>query len=240
MRFFLFLMAFAIGFPEISCAALSVNDQERPIFAFFKLLQEPPDYDQWIMASSKYLATEGLSEERRQQTYAEEEIRLKWGFGTYDAHKDFLKVYAPITLALSQDSSRPVLTFHFPETEREEILYFPFPYGADNIALVIKDIAAYKSVTLDQKQYETLKPLFKTNTPLTARLKLRIRPLKADMKTPVLVDAIPFWPLVGDIAFLAFEIPAPETPKTPYKKIYSYSAPWYMTDEETKLLELLE
>lgn len=221
-------------------ADLEISEEEKAVFSFFRMSGGTPDYDTWIVNSPRYA---GAPEPLKNAVREEEDVRLKWGFGTFEPQKDFLKIETEIVLRFTGGEEGTGVRIGFPGSRDGEAPYFPYDYGREWIALIIDDLENFIHIPLTgEEQARMLEKLGEGREPgesFTARLRLRIRPLSADAKTPlVLRKKEKFWLLRGDIAYLAIEVP-------PLKKgaagtaVFSYTAPWYLSATEADLLKLL-
>lgn len=238
---FLFLLALLAAPP--ARAALQVSEEEKAVFSFFKLAESTPDYDGWISNSPRYRQA---PESQRQAVHNEEETRLKWGFGTFKPETDFLKIETEIELRLVRQGENLFLNFSFPDRQEGEAPYFPYSYGSEWIALVVDDLEKFTRIPIAEEDRAYIKEKLGAGTVFKARLKMRVRPLSVDAKAPLsLAGKEKFWLLRGDIAYLAFENPE-QQPANPGASgderktaIFSYTAPWYLSDTEADLLKLL-
>ena len=212
-----------------------ITDREKAVFAFFKVTRGTPFFDSWIRTSDTYLSA---PKSHQEEVYEAEAMRLKWGFGTYDEKTDFLKISTRVFLQLQTGADGASLNFKFPGSESEEIPIFPYPYGADWITLAIDDLYNFTSVPLGPKQYELVASQLEPGKIYKGSLKMRIRPLTGDAATPLLVDGVNNWLMMGDTAYIEF-LYTPSGAKDSVV-LWSYTAPWYLTDSEEVLLNLLE
>lgn len=212
-----------------------ITQSEKAIFAYFKLTQGTPFFDPWIKGSSVYKKTPPA---RQEGFYEEELMRLKWGFGTFDEKEQFLEISADTYMQLNKTKDGPVLSFKFINSGSEEIPYFPYPYGDEWVALVINDLAYFTSVPLGPKQLETVATYFEPGKIYKGAVRMRIRPVSADATAPLLVDNGNFWLMMGDTAYFEFLYAPPESAQK--LNIWSYTAPWYLSENEELLIDMLE
>ena len=230
MQVFILLLTLAV-FSAPAMAQLKVSEEEKAVFAFFKLADHIPDYKSWVNTMPSYTQAEP---DMKEDIYHLEETRLKWGFGTYDETEDFLKIQTEAELILNQDGEKTMLHFRFPGSAGEEYPYFPYPYAEAWIALVISDLAHFASLPLSAEHAENIKKKLGGQTHTPVKMKMRVRPLEADINEPLQMDGSYFWIMSGDIAFLEFE------GKETQQKLFEYTAPWYLTQAEADLLNLLQ
>lgn len=230
LRFWpLFLAVFTLAFPVH--AQLKVSEQEKAVFAFFKLAEHVPDYKSWAESMPDY---KNASPELQPDIYNIEETRLKWGFGTYDPADEFLKIQTDAELILNETSDQTILHFRFPGSEGEEYPYFPYPYADAWIALVVSDLGHFTSLPLKPAEAQNIRKVLAGKTRTDVKMNMRVRPLEADIDEPLFLDGSYFWVMSGDIAYLDFvAVGAGET-------LFKYTAPWYLSDSEADLLELLK
>ncbi len=234
---FLFLVFFVFLIPSFAQAMVDVRvaDEEKPVFAFFKLADRWPDFKYW--AKSTPFDDGVSSEEDLKRFYEQERKRLQWGFGTYDLKNDFLPIRVDVDLSLVVRDGRKLVDYRLVGFEEQDLPFFPFPYGTQAIGLVLKDLGRFNGLELSAVDYERISSRFKGAERLRVSLKLRVRPLEADVTAPVVVDGVNFWILSGDTAYFAYELKDPVSGK--YERLMSYFAPWFMTESERDLYELL-
>lgn len=228
---FCFFMLGAIAFPAHAVVNVTIAEDEKPIFAFFRLIERIPDFEYWVKNSSRYMKT--TTKESRDFAYDSEMRRLQWGFGNYDEKKDFLKIRAPVDLSLSKDNAgNHRLHFTLVGFENSEFPFFPFSYGQMSVALLIKDLERFNNLKISDVNYKRVSAHFEEQDHLRAYVKIRIRPLSADISEPIVIDDTHFWGLSGDIAYFSYELEDAQ-------RLVSYTAPWYLSKSENELLNLL-
>lgn len=233
MRLLILLLAFILSTNAVH-AALRVSEEEKAVFAFFQMGERVPHYQNWIFS---IMEQETVPPELQQDLYHAHETRLKWGFGTYDHTRDFLKISTKAELFLSKKDEQARIHFRFPGSAGEEYPYFPYQYTDQWIALVVNDLGKFTTVPVTEEQEQWLQQQFGSHKILPVTMRMRIRPLSADLSEPLRIDQTDFWIMTGDIAYLVFEH---KTLSGDENEIFSYTAPWYLTETETELLELLK
>jgi len=219
-----------------SYAQLSVNDEEKAVFAFLKLAAKKPNLGTWITHSTKYQQAAKFDKERLLET---EKIRLGGAFGTYNVKKDFIKIKSNIRLISSVDTDgKAKLTVRFTDHELIETPYFPFPYGEQSIALIVSDLNKFLSVELTPEEAQLAQRYLHSSAPYEAKLELRIRPLSVDASAPLQIDGIEQWLMMGDIAYL--KILFHDEYKRKEIAIWDYNAPWYLSESQRELLDLFK
>lgn len=232
--FCFFLFPLAICLPSLA-QNKEVSESDKAIFAFFKLASLTPDYDQWIRNSEKYI-TSAEDPTLQRDIYEIESLRLKWGFGTYNPEQDFIKIRTPVKLALNT-ARKPQLAFIFPGNISGSVPYFPFPYGNEAVALIVGDLENFMRIDLSPEEFEKISSLIAPGQAYDAQLSLRVRPVSADGATPLKLDGMDQWLLMGETGYLEI-LYAPQGQSE--TALWAYTAPWYLSDTEKNLLPLLE
>lgn len=227
----LILVIALLAFSLPAKAQLKITEEEKAVFAFFKLAEHVPNYKSWVMAMPSY---NQAGPDMREDIYHLEETRLKWGFGTYDETDEFLKIRTEAELILNETDEQTILHFRFPGSAGEEYPYFPYPYAEAWIALVISDLGRFTSIPLSPEQTKNIKTMLDGATKTPVKMKMRVRPLEADIEKPLEMDGAYFWIMGGDIAYLEF------ISKDKEQTLFEYTAPWYLTSAESELLEMLQ
>jgi hypothetical protein len=229
-----FALLVAVPMHARSMVEVEIADSEKPVFAFFKLARYAPDFEYWaesIQPGSHVRTQEEIAVFREQEA-----TRLQWGFGTYDETVEFLPLRIPVDLMMVEKDGKHLIYYNLVGFQAGELPFFPFPYGEQAIGLLLKDLKKFDGVELAQGDYDRVKGHFVDGEPLRASLRMRVRPLKAEVGAPSVVDSINFWMLSGDVGYFSYELPKVGGG---YERLMSYSAPWFMTPSELELFELL-
>lgn len=228
------LVALTTG-PGYAAYEAKVSEYEKAVFAYFKLARTMPHFDAWIRSSENY---KSLPAPQQEPFYEQEAMRLKWGFGTYDETAQFLRIGMAVEIMLVADPKAPSLRFRHLNSADENLPYFPYPYGGEWVALVVNDLEYFKNVPLGPKQLEAITGHIKPGHPYRADIRMRVRPLSADTEKPLVIDDVNYWLMMGDVAFFEFSLPA--APGAKPVSLWSYTAPWYLSESEEELIHLLE
>jgi len=224
------------AFIQTAFAELEVTEEERAVFAYFKLTDQKPDYEQWIKNSTKYQEARGVLQDDILSTETE---RLSWGFETFDLAKGFITITRPIrlTTVVNEDGKRVVNT-RFVDERHNETPYFPISYGNESIAFIIEGLEQYRTITLKPEEVAKIKEYFFDASPYEAVMELRIRPLSADAQEKLFVDYKDQWLMLGDIAYL--QIKFYDEYKLENITVWDYNAPWYLEVSQKALLEMFK
>lgn len=231
--FFCLFCACLVSVSALAEVRVDIADEEKPVFAFFKLARYAPDFEYW--AQSMRPGPEVQTPDQKAEFIETEVKRLQWGFGTYDEASEFLPLRVPVDLSLVERNGKHLIYYRLVGFGESDFPFFPFPYGEQAIGLLLKDLGRFNGVELSQVDYDRVGHHFKDGV-LRASLRMRVRPLKAEVNAPSVVDNINFWMLSGDVGYFSYELKQPEGG---YERLMSYSAPWFMSDSERELFELL-
>ena len=212
-----------------------ISMHEKAVFAYFKTTRGQPFFDQWIKSSEPYRTSAALAQD---EIYEHELLRLKWGFGVYDETADFLAVNTQVYLQLSNGAEGPLLNFKFLNSADQEIPFFPYQYGDEWIALIVNDLHLFTSVPLDAEQHQKIASLLEAGKIYEGMIRIRARPVTADAEMPLEMPDGKYWLLMGDTAYIEFLYAKPGA--TEPVKLWHYTAPWYLSENEEILLDLLD
>ncbi|MFK7839272.1 MAG: hypothetical protein AB8B83_02985 [Bdellovibrionales bacterium] len=221
---------------ETATAETSVTDEEKAVFAFFKMTDQKPKLESWIKNSKRYL--DGRKAEK-DKIYNEERERLDWGFGVYDYEKDFITIRRDIRLStlVDQNGVRHLKT-RFVDDRHNETPYFPIEYGKESIAFIVEGLENYRSIKPQPEEIPKIKKYFHDSAPYEAVLEVRIRPLSADSKNKLFVDYRDQWLMLGDIAYLKIDFY--DEFKLEHVVVWDYNAPWYLDESKKALMEMFK
>jgi hypothetical protein len=218
----IFLLCFAgIAFAQNG----EITESDKAVFAFFTLNGHTPAYEQWIENSPKYLAQ--TTYEGKREVLEAELLRLKWGFGTYDVARDFIKIRTPVKLLIQGNH----LAFSFHEASGKNVPYFPFPYGKEWIALIINDLDPLFELELTPEERTRTASLPK-NVVFDGEIVLHLRPIKADNNNTQKLDGTDHWLMMSDTGRL--ELLSEGT------VLATYTAPWFLESAEKGVLPGLQ
>lgn len=233
------ILTFIIGvFIHIqsSHAETSISEEEKVIFAYWKLTEQEADFENWIKNSPKYL---DASRYQREKILKEDTARLNWGFGTYDHTKDFITIKSKIRLTTNvKDDNKRYLYTRFVDERHNENFYFPFAFGKQSVAFVIENLENYQAIALKPEEIPKVKQYFYDSAPYEAEIEMRIRPISADKEKKLFIDYQDQWLMLGDIAYL--KINYYDEYKLQNIIVWDYNAPWYLDESQKALLNLFK
>ncbi len=218
----LILSAFLLVFAAAALAGTEeTSENEKVVFAFFKLNKHVPAYEEWIKNSHVYKSAPP-DEATRIELFEKEMLRLKWNYGTYEPAVDFIKIRTQVRVLLAGNT----IAFIFPGAARGEVPYFPFPYAKEWIALVVNDLDPLLELELTPAEKVIAEKIIPGNTVVDGELVLEIRPVKAENEAPLRLSDIDHWMLIGETG--NFQLSSGGT------ILATYTAPWYLESLERK------
>ena len=231
-----FISAFLALAPAAFAESYHYSESEKAVFSFFKLSHGEPNYESWINASPNVASI--VDTKKKAELYEQESLRLKWGFGTFDVTRDFLKINTDVVLSLTRTKGKTLLNFMFPNAKSDEIPYFPYAYGSEWIALVVEDLGNYTHVPLTQGEEELARKYISEGQIYPIKLVVRARMKKADSAEPLMLDGMTQWIMSGEVGHIEFVYKDPKTGEE--ITLWKLTAPWYLTDTEKMLMPLLD
>lgn len=218
----IFLLFFAGG---VFAQGSEISENDKAVFAFFTLNGHTPAYQDWIENSPKYLAQ--TTYEGKREVLEAELLRLKWGFGTYNAGRDFIKIRTPVKLLIQGN----YLAFSFHEASGRNVPYFPFQYGKEWIAMIVNDLEPLFELELTPEEKARTATLPK-NRVFDGEIVLRLRPVTADNDAPLKLDGTDHWLLMSDTGRLEL--------LSEGAVLATYTAPWFLEKAEKGVLPSLQ
>ncbi|MCC7305368.1 MAG: hypothetical protein IT558_03805 [Alphaproteobacteria bacterium] len=227
--FFLALLfaAYTVQGVQAGNQGYEFSESEKVVFSFFKLANGSPDYEPWITHSRLYTnASEG-----KEQVLNSELARLKWGFETFNPEQDFITLKLKAVAEFRQQDKQALLDLAFDTPDHDIPPYFPYPYGRQFIALILADLANFKTITLSSKEEGVVKNFMNFGDKHPVEVFVVAKASKVDRDKPAQVDGMEQWLMMGEIGSVEVIYPAGEVslPGT----LLTFSAPWYVTEEET-------
>lgn len=217
------------------------SESEKVGFAFHQLGKFEPDYESWIKNTDRYKA---LLPANQLGVMHKELTRLRSGYHNYIPDADLVSIEIEALIKSSnyfvQSQKKGELTdvtidlIDLPEN------YFPFQVGDTWIALVIKDFDLLNQHTFSAEDYRA----FAKTLGLTAAyqlsqkvsIDLKLRPLSVDTSSPLSLDGLDMWLMLAEIG----EMTVWRKVNRDKQVLWTYSAPWYVSDKQKELLLLYQ
>lgn len=127
-----------------------------------------------------------------------EAFRLQAKYTAFNPKKDILILRIDVGVSFfRKEDKTSTLKIKFPT---EGILYFPYYYADYPIAFIINDLESFQDMALGEE--ETAIASAHLDPSGKATLMLEINPVTADAKTPLKLDRMMQYPLLGKISFV--------------------------------------
>jgi len=176
-----------------------ISAKEKAVFAFFDLGNTAPDFDAWILNSKRYINAHKLD---KPEIYKRELMRLKDGFDLYKANPELITIKKNIRLSTTVDQTgQRLLNIRFPYQDKNntQSRYFSFPYGQENIAVIVDELNEFESIALSNDNIPVIKKHFFNSTPYEANIQINLKPKTADMTAPIRIDDKEQWLMAAAI-----------------------------------------
>lgn len=238
----LILMIFlAISAQQVRAEIMEYTDAEKVGFAFYQLVNAEPDFQAWIKNSDKY---KEASPVEKNQMLNEDETRLRNAFYHYIPDQDLIEINFTGVFHASnyfgRGQSEGVTTnvqILFDDIPQK---FVPFQVGEMWIAVVPQDIEKLTKQNLNAEEYSEIgkkigfdKRVFALKE--NVNIKMRLRPLSADAKEPVILQELPMWLMLAEIASFEVWIEGPRGKRT---YAIEHFADWYVPSEQKQILHL--
>ncbi len=202
-----------------------ITDNEKVVFAYFRLGNIVPKYDEWIKDGYIY---RGTPENFRDDIFLQEQLRLGRGYSEFDPKVNVLRVKAPIFVKFStSDVGAHYVSFVFSHDDESYIPTFNFPYIDDQkIFMVIRQVENFSHLPVPSGQYDIIKNKVRASEDqwFQAVLDIKVRATRVETKSPKYKDGVMGWPMYGEIAHIRCMLP----PRYDGEVIlWDWVAPWY-------------
>jgi hypothetical protein len=216
----------------------NISGQEMGLLTYYKLTGLDPDFKSWVTSNPVYKDMAKTNKNLARIFMEEEILRLQWGLGTIDPLDTFMNIETVILGKVVSKNDRKFLAIAFPDQKRSGDPYFPYNIAKIWVAVIMKDIKAYTFLELPDKSLKILEnyaPDVDRAFPL--QLRFTYRGVSAEKK-PIKLDGLKQHIMLGEIAH--WEVFIPETSANPAQILWEHLEPWYLTEEEDELINMLK
>jgi hypothetical protein len=209
--------------------------QESGVLTFYKLSGLTPDFKSWIEATEKF----SYVEPREQRQYMDEELlRLQWIIGTINPPHHYLNIQTEVEARILKEGHQSAIAINFPGRISTAGVYFPYNVHDIWVAVILQNIEEFMLMPISPADYNRIRGYLPANEPVH-KLSLNIvyRGVNAQ-DTPIKLDNLEQYIMLGEIAHWSLELPAFHQSKD--KMLWEYIAPWYRTEQEHDLIQMLQ
>ncbi len=223
---FLSLSCLSAFSPQVQAQKNRAITAEEVAIAFYKTGNIVPSFESWIKESDTYLTTP-LG--RRDEVFEKQDLRLKKLYQDFSVENNLLKIRTSAHVKLSREQDENKRPNYFVEVvidEENEVTYFPYKFLDQNIMVIPNHFQKLKKQPISKTEYDYIKSVTEKGNRFPLILKLKSK--ESDFTHPYVVDDIPQWAFLTDIATI-------ESWTKSNQLIWQYSAPWYLSPEERKI-----
>jgi len=209
----------------------AIADHKDIVIAFYRTAGYIPNFHKWITEDRLYRTTPLA---RRKMVYDEEIEKLQSKYMGFDPAEDFLTIKTEARTIISKkvtygEEEQPE-TEYFLElsfVKAPEATFFPYEFMDDKFAVIPKNLQNHLKLKIPEAQYERiLRFLGETGK---ADMTFKLKPVEANIKSPVKLAGGHYWTLMTDIASMALWTDSGFL-------LWEYTAPWYVSPT-TQLLQ---
>jgi len=201
---------------------------EDVAIAFFKTANTRPDFALWAKGAPKYKT---VAPARADMFLEDEQQRLIKRWQEYNPDNDFIDIRADVAIELkiTVDENGNESYWMYMSFKTDGITYFPYTFMDYKFAVIPQKIETLMIQKLEEQQFRLIFEEFKNKMTGGAYLYLQLKPVKAYINQPYMIDGAEQWALLCDVAGLAL--------KSYYKKtpLWHYSADWYISPVNKEL-----
>ncbi len=222
IRIHALLLAIACLLPDAAAMAQvapQTATSEDIAIAFFKTANTNPDFDLWATANPRYRIT---APARAKYFIEDEKKRLMEKWRDYDAKTDFVEIYAPVSVELKKtvDNSGDEKYWMYMSFGKDNVTYFPYKFLEYQFAVIPHAIETMMIQPLQKDQFTMMVDDFKGAMHGPAKLYLQLKPSKAYINQPYMIDGEEQWAMLTDIAGLLLKS------RRSGMTLWHYSADW--------------
>ena len=215
------------------------SETEKIGFAFYRLADRTPPFDNWIAQKDEYL----LAKPSAKREYLRRETeRLTRAYDEYTMDEDLIflrtevRVKVPNKTELAsydQMGLRKPIQIELTEIKEN---YFPVQIGEMWVAVVANKLEDYLFLSLDDAEYDRIAHELSLDSKGASRpalLEIRLHPTKIDMSQPMPLDGIEAWLMLGEIASISLW-----KNKDRDNLVWEQNMDWYIPTEQKELIDL--
>lgn len=211
----------------------AVSSAEDVAIAFFKAGASNPDFDSWAKASRDYKTA---APTRAEEALFNEKQRLFKKWRAYNPDENVLTVAGSVQVELKAITTKDGndqywMYMSFPHGD---VTYFPYKFLDYEFALIPQQIETMMIQPLQKEQYEHFLHSFNGTKSRDALLSVQLKPVRAYMQQPYMIDNKEQWVLLCDVATMALS-----TAKTGHP-VWTYGADWYVSPVTQELRDLFQ
>lgn len=230
--FFLMMLGMVVCAVQPAHSQVAATGEDVAI-AFFKTGETNPDFDMWAKSSRDYRVAPPV---RADEVLHTEKQRLMQKWRDYDTKESVLNITAMVSVELktitNKDGSEQYWMYIvFPQGE---VTYFPYKYLKYDLAVIPQQIESLMIQPLPKDQYMMIRTNLGDTTGANAYLSMQLKPTKAYLQQPYIIDNKEQWALMCDVATMSL---------LSYKTkqvMWTYSADWYVSPVTQQLRDLYQ
>jgi hypothetical protein len=248
LRFFLILTAaFVMFFPVAAIAQNNAlagfTEKEKVGFAFYKLINRDPPYDDWIRGTAAY---QSAKSNVQLAMIDQERHRLRRGFEAFTPDRDLITIKLPVKVKGGNNPNfakdfemqaaglSKMIEINF--MGNDESPYFPFLLGKQWIGMIPQGLEQRSTHYLTPAQFATFcanknKACEKFEQNIDANVILRT--ISADAEKPLVLRDVPLWLMMSDLGAIIFL-------RRDGGLIWEYAMPWYEGARAGSLMTLYD
>ncbi len=204
---------------------------EEVALAFFYTAKTNPDFELWAKNAKEY---KRRSATRAKDFIYEESQRLMRAWQDYDADRDLITVKVPVNIdlktALEKDGEQTY--WMYMSLDEKGVTYFPFKHMDYNIAVIPQMIENLMIQKITEQQFAMMQEDLKRPQGGTASLLLQLKPAKAYINQPYMIDNVEQWVLLSDIVSMTLRSAKDGA------IFWNYGADWYVAPRANELRDL--
>lgn len=204
---------------------------EEVALAFFHTAKTNPDFELWAKSAKEY---KRRSATRAKDFIYEESQRLMRAWRDYDPDRELITVNADVSIDLKTvlEKNGDQTYWMYISLDEKGVTYFPFKHMDYNIAVIPQMIENLMIQKITEEQFTIMQEDFKRLHDGAASLLLQLRPTKAYINQPYMIDNVEQWVLLSDIVSMTLRSAKDDA------IFWNYGADWYVAPRTNELRDL--
>ncbi|PZQ46266.1 MAG: hypothetical protein DI551_05430 [Micavibrio aeruginosavorus] len=230
-----FLLALSLGALEAYAQdAREPAEAEDVAIAFFKTAGTNPDFELWAKNSLNYKTAPPRKAALALDT---EKQRLMHKWRDYNPEEDVLEVRAKINVELKATTNKEGSQSYWMYLlfDAGEVTYLPYEYQQYKFAIIPERIESLMIQPIQREQFDLIQANLKGETAGKAYLDLQLKPSKAYINQPYIIDDTEQWALLADVAAMSLR-----SREKGNRLLWTYGAEWYTTPQTQELRDLYQ
>lgn len=210
---------------------LQFASAEDIAIAFYKTGGHVPNFEKWVTSREPYNLTPAA---RRPQMLENELVRLQSQYQNFNPRTDHLIIrslvrLSPLHTPATAENPEDTYSMSIAFANAPEATYFPYDFMEERIIVMPVALDKHFNPSVSANEYRFLEENLRQSAENT--LIMRLKPVRADLSQPHMIDGLPQWVMTADIDTL-------EVWSKQGRLLWEHTSPTYLSPTEAKIQNL--